>query len=76
VRWQFSILNFESDTIEELQKEGKKSLKVSLEMYEEEGLNLICEVLIFDVPGIKTKAITKDILDAGNESRAGTAEGD
>ncbi|MCF8137892.1 MAG: type II toxin-antitoxin system Phd/YefM family antitoxin [Desulfotignum sp.] len=30
----------------------------------------------FDVPGIKTKATTKDILDAVNESRAGTAEGD
>lgn len=28
----------------------------------------------FDVPGIKTKATTKDILDAVNESRAGTAE--
>ncbi len=28
----------------------------------------------FDVPGIKTKATTKDILDAVNESRARTAE--
>lgn len=28
----------------------------------------------FDVPGIKTKATTKDILDAVKESRAGTAE--
>jgi prevent-host-death family protein len=28
----------------------------------------------FDVPGVKTKATTKDILDAVNESRAGTAE--
>jgi prevent-host-death family protein len=28
----------------------------------------------FDVPGIKTKATTKDILDAVNESRAKTAE--
>ena len=28
----------------------------------------------FDVPGIKTKATTKDILDAVNESRARSAE--
>ncbi|MBF0235999.1 MAG: type II toxin-antitoxin system Phd/YefM family antitoxin [Desulfamplus sp.] len=28
----------------------------------------------FDVPGIKTKATTKDILDAVNESRARNAE--
>jgi len=28
----------------------------------------------FDVPGIKTKATTDDILDAVNESRARTAE--
>ncbi len=28
----------------------------------------------FDVPGIKTKATTKDILDAVTESRAGSAE--
>ncbi len=28
----------------------------------------------FDVPGIKTKATTKDILDAVNESRARTAK--
>lgn len=28
----------------------------------------------FDVPGIKTKATTKDILDAVNESRERTAE--
>ncbi len=28
----------------------------------------------FDVPGIKTKATTKDILDAVNESRARIAE--
>lgn len=30
----------------------------------------------FDVPGIKTKATTKDILDAINESRARIAEPD
>ncbi len=29
----------------------------------------------FDVPGIKTKATTQDILDAVNESRARTAVG-
>jgi prevent-host-death family protein len=28
----------------------------------------------FDVPGIKTKATTKNILDAVTESRAGSAE--
>ena len=28
----------------------------------------------FDIPGIKTKATTKDILDAVNESRARPAE--
>lgn len=30
----------------------------------------------FDVPGIKTKATTQDILDAVNESRARTAKTD
>jgi hypothetical protein len=35
---------------------------------------IIFTISPFDVPGIKAKATTKEILDAVNESRARTAE--